>query len=163
MAIESLTTKAQPRPIQMNPKTDNALENPKRSRRWLERFVSHRRSIAPGLNDSRSKHESAIDRDRNTGDGLVVVLTPCFKSGGFDIYANGNISRFLDAALPCFGHPDPILVSLGPVGVGKHRGYLHKIVSRVKWNGDLHNGSMANDKSSPTCAEPGSERKGGDQ
>src|SRR5580704_2826559 len=80
----------------------------------------------------REKKLAAKRNNRFPSNRLVIGLAPCFKSGGFDIYANRDISRLLNAALGCFGLTEPVLVSRGPIRMGQQTGYFYKIFSRVK-------------------------------
>src|SRR5579863_10386603 len=94
--------------------------------------------VIGGINHALPKAKHAVGQNRSPDKRLLAVLAPCFKRGGFDIYANRDIAGFLNAALPHFGFRKPVLISFGPVRIGKQTGYAYKILPRVKGNGNLH-------------------------
>jgi hypothetical protein len=122
--------KAEPRPTKdVNRDSGTATANG----RWFRRLVRHLHLIIARLFYSQCENKSTVSQNSLSDDGLIVVLAPCFKSGGFDIYTNRNIPGKLNALLPFFGLCEPILVSFRPVRIGQEVGYLYKIVSRIKW------------------------------
>ena len=95
-------------------------------------------SISTRIHFLQRKNPPTIADDSGSDDGLIVVMTPCFKSGGYDFYSNRSIARFLDSALSHFGLCEPILVCFGPVGIRQEMRYQYKIVSGVEWDGYFH-------------------------
>lgn len=99
-------------------------------------MVGHCDSVLTGL-DARSQDEHTVVQNGLSSDGLLIVMAPCFKTGGFDFYANGDITCLLNASLSNFGLREPILISSGPIRVGEEYRYLFKLVSRIEWNRKL--------------------------
>ena len=114
------------------------IETARRNARWLRRLVRCHGLVVPRTQNPRTENEATIAKDGLSDDGLIVVMAPCFKSGGYDFYANRSIAGLLDAALSCFGLCEPILVCRGPIGIRQETRYQYKIVSGVEWYGDFH-------------------------
>lgn len=133
--------------------------NPEKSKRagcCLHRLVSG--SVCPITPNFRDKDGSAVLQNGETDEGPSCFLTPSFEVDGYDIYANGDVSRFLDSFLASLGLGKPQLVSIGPVRIWKHRFDHFKVLTGIEWNRDRHTLLSAN---APGQAQPGTEPEKG--
>lgn len=87
---------------------------------------------------SSGQNEHAVVQDGRSRELLVFRFTPSFKTRRFNIYSNGDVSGCDNGPLSPLCLFEPVIVKPGPTFLGKESPYLHIIIFRIKWDGDVH-------------------------